>query len=602
MAASMMLLLGSCSTTDSQDAADNRNDGTGKPGKVSFTLGGAIGDKQTRAGEDGTELQTTDEKKVSTLLAVVFRDVSHDITTGTNDAEDDGDTYFQTCKIVGADNMGIEDPDRDTELQADKEYTITIDAPGYYHICFVANPSQSLEGRINGMQKGKTTVADFKAFVEDQAPETKPMLMNSEKFYGVVYDENMETIDLGKVILKRAMARIDIVNLANGITIKDAVFKNRAVKTRLITDNADESIWQANLGDQTFSGINLEGKYDGTAEYKEQIYTYEMFGADAGVPTMDLTYTYNEKTYTHTVEFKKNDGTPINLDRNHLYRIKVINENSSLRITITVADWNEGEEFIVKNEEVNDGFDIYKNVELGDIMLSDGTIVSHNAELTEEQKAQAIGIVATLYSKGAKLKDGVRKALADKGVKHPHGLVLALKNIGSYAWATANVDEGYGIDTYKGQYENGLDGYEITQSLNNANHPAFKAAVDYEQTVPTTGLKSTGWYLPSIGEAMDILDVTGIGQEGSVYGRYKQWEGLTGRIYNHNAMNSINRYLDILGDKADKYGVGYYNVTTSEINNESVAVYIFSAWGNTYTGLDQVDKTRPVNVRSVLAF
>ena len=152
----------------------------------------------------------------------------------------------------------------------------------------------------------------------------------------------------------------------------------------------------------------------------------------------------------------------------------------------------------------------YSNIEVGDYMLNDGTTVSPD-EMTEEQKSQAIGVVAYLYEEDQNifLKYGVKAALKTKGVKRPHGIVIALKNAGKekYEWSTEDYPTAKRHTTLKEQIYNGSDGLEKTNNLTTIieDFPAFKVAKEYEKEVHAPK-NTTGWYLPSVGEWFCMLD------------------------------------------------------------------------------------------------
>ena len=149
----------------------------------------------------------------------------------------------------------------------------------------------------------------------------------------------------------------------------------------------------------------------------------------------------------------------------------------------------------------------YSNIEVGDYMLKDGTIVCPD-EMTEEQESQAIGVVAYLYEEqnNAFLKYGVKDALKAKGIESPHGLVIALKDAGSYKWSMAMYHRGTGYKVLNAQVFHGEDGVEMTNSLTNIeDYPAFRVAKEYEKEVQAPK-NTTGWYLPSVGEWFCMLD------------------------------------------------------------------------------------------------
>lgn len=340
MMAMASLLLGSCSQEEGLDATLNQ-DGE-EMGVVSFTLSTGV---TTRA--EG-EVQSAAEKAVSTLYVVAFRDAdatatskSTTSTKGENDAED---TYVMAKELVAG--WG--------SFEDNVQKTFSM-AAGNYQFCFVANPSTALAQKIKDMTVGVSTVANFKALVEEQDPDTKPMLMVSD-FYGnyvVATTTAEEETDLGTVTLVRAMARVDIVNAADGITITNAKFANRAVKTPVISDSGTTTSTDY-LSSKDYT-LSLVGNATTPSKTTETIYSYEQINAESNLPSIELTYTIAGKseTYKHTVNFKKNNSQ-IPLKRNYLYTIKLSNSEGTLTVKLIVKDWTEGTTFEYTSEDLND--------------------------------------------------------------------------------------------------------------------------------------------------------------------------------------------------------------------------------------------------------
>lgn len=149
---------------------------------------------------------------------------------------------------------------------------------------------------------------------------------------------------------------------------------------------------------------------------------------------------------------------------------------------------------------------------LGDIMLKDGTVV-WRYNMTEQQKADAIGVVVYLYRDPSRAERAVRDKLG-----HPaKGLVLALKNAAeNVAWCKKEVFVGEYTYPEIGRAYNHPEGYSITNKIIKEkpwgyNYPAFDAVVSYRSMVPAPS-NTTGWYMPSIGEWLDIISQDGIGR------------------------------------------------------------------------------------------
>ena len=594
-----MLLSGSCSQ-EIMGPAGNGNDDPAKAGTVRFKLGGSAGKVMTRAA--GDELQTAEEKQVSGLLAVVFRDADGAVTTGTANAEEDTDPFFKAIDVLsgGADLTG-------------EGYTFEIGEPGAYHICFVANPGTELKTGIGAFTEGVSTVNDFKSLVAAQDPGTKPMLM-AGTFLGAGIGNT--GADLGTVILSRIMARIDIVNMADGVTVTKAVLRNRTVKSLLLSDGftLDESY----LADKEYAGIDIVGDSDPastTNAYAAGIYSYEQYGASAvgKAPTLELTYKLagdETKEYRHTVLFKDATDGDVNLERNKLYRVRLRNSGAKLRFNLSVADWNEGEEFEVSGDRIAQGVEPevpapdYSQAALGDIMLRDGTLVKADA-ITEEQKTQAIGIVAFLY----KNQDRVGQSVRNKLRRDATGLVLALKNASSGAvWSSITHDPfGTTYNIIGNVYADGVNGYHITNKVFTqvtllANYPAFESVRTFSETAQPHA-SSTGWYIPSLGEFADIISTEGIGQVDISNLKY-QFASYYAIVQGGApiAINAINNALNAVGDTyVDKFANPQVFHTTSEYNNASSYTVVFETT-NSRINFNFGTKRNSHRVRCVLAF
>lgn len=328
--------------------------------------------KDTRA--DAT-IQSDDETEVTRVVAVIFTDAdSGETTSGESDTEDDDDVFYECVEL--------EDVTENTPLNYDgaTTYEFEIDEVGNYQLCFLANPSDDLLEMVEALADDGGTIADYKALVVDQDPATKPMLMNSTKFFAII--SSQET-DLGTVYLERIMSRIDIVNLADGVTIDKAVFHLRTCKSLLINDSNTELNIAYLDSDQTYDDLNLIGNSsalyaDGLTEddlggegewnaLKSTIYSYEQFGTfgdtddDNYVPTMLLQYhvgTDATTTYTKEVTFATTDATtgetePCYLQRNTYYLIKVYyGSTGAINVSLQVADWEDGDEFYLSAEDI----------------------------------------------------------------------------------------------------------------------------------------------------------------------------------------------------------------------------------------------------------
>ncbi|MDD6913280.1 hypothetical protein [Phocaeicola plebeius] len=350
-----LLALGGCSPSSVDEPA-----GADSSCRVAFRLGGAAGNASSRMadGESATggELQTNLEKQVNSLLAVIFTDKDPSGETEDNDK----DKFFRTVKI---DLGGETDPVID-------DLSFSIGDEGDYLVIFVANVDETkdkaLADALAGLEKGESTVGDFKKLEVSQLPETKPgMLMTSGfiRFRSSLID----AVDLGTVYLRRIMSRIDIINMAEGVTVTRAVLHNRTVKSLLCNDETLQVNEEYIGGTEEYTiEPALAGNLDNPTKYEAEIYSYEQLAnksqSERVRPSLDIYYTKDGKQSMHTVklEVPESDAegaslVPIGLKRNNAYLIYIRTDAGDIRFTIKVEDWVEGETFTITDEELSEG-------------------------------------------------------------------------------------------------------------------------------------------------------------------------------------------------------------------------------------------------------
>lgn len=301
------------------------------------------------------EIQTNLEKQVNSLTAVIFKDaVAGGLEDNTNDI------FFKTVDIdlSGAQNQIFEN------------LTFSVGAEGNYIVAFVANADTDLKGKLKALTPETSTVQDFKDIEIVQAPETKPaaagdtgqgMIMTSQ-FYAFK-SSFVESANLGVVYLRRIMSRIDIVNYADEVTITKVDFHNRTIKSSLYNDDKLQ-VETGNLGTTlTMEPLTLVGSQTEPARYEAEIYSYEQLADETQTdyqPSLDIYYTLGENNYKHTVDLKvpksKDNATlvPIGLKRNNAYIINLRIDAGDIKFIIEVADWVEGEKFVVTDKELID--------------------------------------------------------------------------------------------------------------------------------------------------------------------------------------------------------------------------------------------------------
>ena len=253
-----------------------------------------------------------------------------------------------------------------------------------------------------------------------------------------------------------------------------------------------------------------------------------------------------------------------------------------------------------------DATDISDIVKVGDFYYADGT---WSSTYTNNASNPCIGIV--FQTDPSRIGAKEKEALAAKGITTPHGLVIALKKAATYKhWNTGETADIPGLTncTTPDEYNADINGlYNYTTVLSYAernsklnNYTAFKAVKEYAVTAPK---KTTGWYLPSVGQLYDFFVNLG-GLSG--------WENA--RLENNSSKhpwywynqtelrNNIEVYFSPLGNgNYDAFDPNYEFLWSSSVASKDEAI----DWcmGNDYIFCDYVNKTNAsFDVRPVLAF
>ena len=349
-----LLALGGCSPSAVDGPA-----GTDSSCRVAFRLGGAAGNASSRMVEgesaSGGELQTNLEKQVNSLLAVIFKDADP-----LGDTEDNAnDKFFRTVKI----DLGEE---TDPVIEG---LSFLVGDEGNYQVIFVANADTDLAGKINALEKDVSTVQTLKDLEVSQSPDTKPGMLMTSGFIRF-RSSLVEAVDLGTVYLRRIMSRIDLINMADGVTVTRAVLHNRTVKSLLCND-ATLQVSPAYIetpAEKSYDGLNLAGSMENPTKYEAEIYSYEQLAGNTQEdyqPSVDIYYTKQDavgKVFKHTVSLKvpgsEDEGAslvPIGLKRNNAYLVYIRADAGELLFSVKVEDWVEGETFTVTDGELSEG-------------------------------------------------------------------------------------------------------------------------------------------------------------------------------------------------------------------------------------------------------
>ena len=352
-----LLALGGCSPSAVDGPA-----GVDSSCRVAFRVGGAAGNASSRMVEgesaSGGELQTNLEKQVNSLVAVIFTDADP-----SGDTEDNAnDKFFRTVKIdLGGETIPVID-----------NLSFLVGDEGDYIVIFVANVDEekdkALADALAGLKKGVTTVGEFKNLEVSQAPETKPGLLMTSGFIRF-RSSLVEAVDLGTVYLRRIMSRIDLINMADGVTVTRAVLHNRTVKSLLCNDETLK-VNEEYIGATEEYTIDpaLIGNMNNPTKYEAEIYSYEQLADKTqGIyqPSVDIYYTKQAdagKEFMHTVKLEvpesEEEGAslvPIGLKRNNAYLVYIRADAGELLFSVKVEDWVEGETFTVTDGELSEG-------------------------------------------------------------------------------------------------------------------------------------------------------------------------------------------------------------------------------------------------------
>lgn len=523
---------------------------------------------QTRA----TVADETDESTVNSLNVFLFK-------------KDGGDTdanykYYNTYSFEAAGLADGGNGSKTCAIDIDKELMgATV------KIALSANDKSAM-----ALEKGTTTLDAFKTALatavannDDKADVLVGGEANKSFPMSCIVSEAQELTSLGvdvKATLVRNVARLDIFNHTPNLKITAVKMSNVNNKSCLFGAENALNVPTTDLNkiglsplkefaDKLDAGLIYQTPDQETEESARKSnthrvsYLYEQAVTDdASSPVVTIEYTLDvaghEQAGSVEVKFQKStDQSFVNVERNTLYRIKLGDGSNvgtgSVKAKFEVADWNLNEDINTDLDPGKDGNQApdYTGAALGDIMLADGTLVKADA-ITEEQKAKAVGIVAFLYNADRQPKDGVKNALAAKGQNNPTGLVLALKNADAGAkvtWADTNANVGYISNTLSAAYADGKDGYTITSDLSlKTGYPAFVEVAKYETSVPTSGITCTGWYIPSIGEWIDIMSSAGIGNISEV-DDVKTLDSETASLSDKGnvAASNLNTHLDKVG-------------------------------------------------------
>lgn len=142
----------------------------------------------------------------------------------------------------------------------------------------------------------------------------------------------------------------------------------------------------------------------------------------------------------------------------------------------------------------------------GDYYLTDGHLLAKDATLTDEEKKKVIGIVFHAGHHETDISDYHYSGIAQKKC---HGYVVALKDAtsgyGNWGIAWVDVSDSGGWSGYDKTHKNISESAGGVEKLTLTSHRAlYWAVVSYEKACATPD-NSSGWFLPSIQQLMEIF-------------------------------------------------------------------------------------------------
>ena len=343
----IMIMMTICSACTSNDEIFQVAEPTETAGCVRFCLSGAAHNPVSRATAE------SNESYIETLHAVLC------------EQEDNSKVYVYEAKRTG-----------NTDSNGDDEWSFNVEKDGFYQVRFFANLDESTVNEIkelkgdpgfNGNQGDNLSFVDvLRSAVMKKAPDSDTFTMYSDLCSFATTSMAAGVRDLGTVTLSRHSARFDIVNNAEGITIKKITYNNRTKYTNVLPSGLfSEDDWYE---DKVYDNLSIAGSKDESAtdnKLLHTIYSYRNLttGQDDGkVPSLTIEYEDKQNDGTslsrkHTVEFRdKDSGKLLAIKPNTLYTV-TLKKGYTLEFDVAVIDWEDAGELNAGELKVND-FDI----------------------------------------------------------------------------------------------------------------------------------------------------------------------------------------------------------------------------------------------------
>lgn len=369
------------------DEIRNEADGTGG-GNGTGILNLSIDNrsKETRAiGDLLPDIATTEEQQVNNVAFFVRTEAS------TAEAPGVFASFFSDEAIGSEHGLSAALKEEDTGL-----YTcqIKLHSPGWKNpsIIIIANYDQALGDRM----KAVTSWNDLPQLKAGELTDDlqTPLLMYGKLDELTQWSNNEGGVATSTISLTRLVSRIDVENYAY-IKPKDAkpddmvytIDSVRLVRTRATSYLLPPTeamvnalpVYTPGFGHVEKAKVKeVKTTIDGTAitlQKADTLYAYENLNSSPQTATALMIYgQLNNQPLNKVVEFTKEDGTPIPLSRNHRYLVKVEKGNQvvPVKFSVSVLDWNEGEEMEISPR--------FLKPELQNIQLVSGTAGTQSAD------------------------------------------------------------------------------------------------------------------------------------------------------------------------------------------------------------------------------
>ncbi len=235
-------------------------------------------------------------------------------------------------------------------------------------------------------------------------------------------------------------------------------------------------------------------------------------------------------------------------------------------------------------EKIDDQIHDY-DIELGDIYYTKGEI-SHNSECWDRPFNTPIGIVGYIASGKGDDDYWVEKNTKQQGIGG-HALVMCLKMVGShgttdlgskYVWRSSGttshiIRPNDATSIINSHNQEVGSGYLSTKDMVNHGSPAGNAALAYND-LPAPADKSTGWFLPSIGQYYAFL--THLGENTP----FASWDAYSAISDGMKRVDNVEKAMEVVGDNnyTQFFQVGQDTYSSTDMDGSNV--WVIERYGN----------------------